>query len=103
MKFNNYLEKLESLDVSKTFLKEDKIVFFISGSSNLKTAALGQERFEILNIFQQFGYKIINSNFPYNEDFEHDKYEDISIFKASLSNIVYYSGTLFNKNLNRKF
>ena len=48
MKFNDYLEKLESLDVSKTFLKEDKIVFFISGSSNLKTAALGQERFENL-------------------------------------------------------
>ena len=23
MKFNDYLEKLESLDVSKTFLKED--------------------------------------------------------------------------------
>ena len=102
MKFNDYLEKLESLDVSKTFLKEDKIVFFISGSSNLKTAALGQERFEILNIFKQFGYKIINSNFPYNEDFEHDEYEDISIFKASLSNIVYYSGTLFNKRFKQE-
>ena len=53
MKFKEYLEKLESLDISKTLLKEDRIVLVISGSSNLKTAALGQERFEILNIFQQ--------------------------------------------------
>ena len=28
MKFKEYLEKLESLDVSKTLLKEDKIVLF---------------------------------------------------------------------------
>ena len=33
MKFKEYLEKLESLDISKTLLKEDKIVFVISGSS----------------------------------------------------------------------
>ena len=48
MKFKEYLEKLESLDISKTLLKEDKIVFVISGSSNLKTAALEPDRFEIL-------------------------------------------------------
>ena len=102
MKFNDYLEKLESLDVSKTFLKEDKIVFFISGSSNLKTAALAQEKFEILNIFKQFGYKIINSNFPYNEDFDYNEFEDINILKASLSNIVYYNHTLFDKRFEKE-
>ena len=59
MKFKEYLKKLESLDISKTLLKEDKIVFVISGSSNLKTAALEPDRFEILNIFKDFGYKII--------------------------------------------
>ena len=48
MKFKEYLEKLESLDVSKTLLKDDKIVFVISGSSNLKTAALEPDRVEIL-------------------------------------------------------
>ena len=51
MKFKEYLEKLESLDISKTLLKEDKIVFVISGSSNFKTAALEPDRFEILNTF----------------------------------------------------
>ena len=102
MKFKEYLEKLESLDISKTLLKEDKIVFVISGSSNLKTAALEPDRFEILNIFKDFGYKIINSNFPYNEDFEHGEFEDINILKASLSNIIYYPHTLFNKRFEKE-
>lgn len=102
MKFKEYLEKLESLDISKTLLKEGKIVFVISGSSNLKTAALEPDRFEILNIFKEFGYKIIKSNFPYNEDFEHSGFEDINILKASLSNIIYYPHTLFNKRFKKE-
>ena len=102
MKFKEYLEKLESLDISKTLLKEDKIVFIISGSSNLKTAALEPDRFEILNIFKDFGYKIINSNFPYNEDFPYNEFENINILKASLSNIIYYPHTLFNKRFEKE-
>ena len=102
MKFKEYLEKLESLDISKTLLKEDRIVLVISGSSNLKTAALKPDRFEMLNIFEEFGYKVINSNFPYNEDFDYNEFEDINILKASLSNIVYYSGTLFNKKFKQE-
>ena len=102
MKFKEYLEKLESLDVSKTLLKEDKIVFVISGSSNLKTAALEPDRFEILDIFKEFGYKVIKSNFPYNEDFPYDEFEDINILRASLSNITYYSHTLFNKRFEKE-
>ena len=102
MNFKEYLEKLESLDVSKTLLKEDRIVLVISGSSNLKTAALKSDRFEILNIFKEFGYKIINSNFPYNEDFGYKEFEDINILKASLSNIVYYNHTLFDKRFEKE-
>ena len=102
MKFKKYLEKLESLDTSKTLLKEDKIAFVISGSSNLKTAALEPDRFEILNIFKEFDYKIISSNFPYNEDFDYSHFEDINILKASLSNIIYYPHTLFNKRFEKE-
>ena len=47
-------------------------------------------------------YKIINSNFPYNEDFEHSEFEDINILKASLSNIIYYLHTLFNKRFGKQ-
>ena len=75
MNFKEYLEKLGSLDVSRTLLKEDRIVLVISGSSNLKTAALKPDRFEMLNIFKEFGYKVINSNFPYNEDFDYKGFE----------------------------
>lgn len=103
MKFKEYLKKLESLDISKTLLKEDKIVFVISGSSNLKTAALEPDRFEILNIFKDFGYKIINSNFPYNEDFEHSEFEDINILKASLSNVFIILILFFNKRFEKRF
>ena len=102
MNFKEYLEKLESLDVSKTLLKEDRIVLVISGSSNLKTAALKPDRFEMLNIFEEFGYKVINSNFPYNEDFDYNEFEDINILKASLSNIVYYNNTLFDKRFEKE-
>ena len=102
MNFKEYLEKLESLDVSKTLLKEDRIVLVISGSSNLKTAALKPDRFEMLNIFEEFGYKVINSNFPYNEDFDYNEFEDINILKASLSNIVYYNHTLFDKRFEKE-
>ena len=102
MNFKEYLEKLESLDVSKTLLKEDRIVLVISGSSNLKTAALKSDRFEMLSIFKEFGYKVINSNFPYNEDFDYNEFEDINILKASLSNIVYYNHTLFDKRFEKE-
>lgn len=103
-KFRSYLEKLESLDSSKTLLKEDKIVIFISGSSNFKTAALEAEKYEILNIFKEFGYKIIDSNFPYNKDFSHNKsdFENINILKASLSNIIFYFHTCFNKRFEKE-
>ena len=94
MNFKEYLEKLESLDVSKTLLKEDRIVLVISGSSNLKTAALKPDRFEMLSIFKEFGYKVINSNFPYNEDFDYNEFEDI--------NIVYYNHTLFDKRFEKE-
>jgi len=83
-------------------IRVDKIVFVISGSSNLKTAALEPDRFEILNIFKEFGYKVIKSNFPYNEDFPYDEFEDINILKASLSNIAYYPHTLFNKRFEKE-
>lgn len=102
MKFKEYLKKLESLDILKIFLKEDKIVFVISGSSNFKIVVLELDRFEILNIFKDFGYKIINLNFFYNEDFEYSEFEDINILKVSLLNIIYYFYIFFNKRFEKE-
>ena len=102
MNFNEYLKKLESLDISKTLLKEDKIAFVISGSINIKTAALEHDRYEILNLLEEQGYKIIHSNFPYSEDFPYGNFKDVNILKASWSNIIYYLHTLFNKRFEKE-
>ncbi|WP_314347754.1 hypothetical protein [Fusobacterium massiliense] len=102
MKFNEYLEKLESLDTAKTLLKEDKIVLVISGSSDLSSASLEPDRYELLNIFKKYGYSIVDSNFPYNEDFPYKDYKEINILKASCSNIFYYPQTLYNKRFKKQ-
>lgn len=102
MKFNEYLEKLESLDTTKTLLKEDKIVLVISGSSDLSSASLEPDRYELLNIFKKYGYSIVDSNFPYNEDFPYKDYKEINILKASWSNIFYYPQTLYNKGFKKQ-
>ena len=102
MKFNEYLEKLESLDTTKTLLKEDKIVLVISGSSDLSSASLEPDRYELLNIFKKYGYSIVDSNFPYNEDFPYKDYKEINILKASWSNIFYYPQTLYNKRFKKQ-
>lgn len=102
MKFNEYLEKLESLDRTKTLLKEDKIVLVISGSSDLSSASLEPDRYELLNIFKKYGYSIVDSNFPYNEDFPYKDYKEINILKASWSNIFYYPQTLYNKRFKKQ-
>ena len=102
MKFNEYLKKLESLDTTKTLLKEDKIVLVISGSSDLSSASLEPDRYELLNIFKKYGYSIVDSNFPYNEDFPYKDYKEINILKASWSNIFYYPQTLYNKRFKKQ-
>ena len=102
MKFNEYLEKLESLDTTKTLLKEDKIVLVISGSSDLSSASLEPDRYELLNIFKKYGYSIVDSKFHYNEDFPYKDYKEINILKASWSNIFYYPQTLYNKRFKKQ-
>ncbi|WP_158612481.1 hypothetical protein [Leptotrichia sp. OH3620_COT-345] len=101
-KFGKYLKKLEKLDNSKTFLKSDRIVLLLSGSSNYETSALSDVQKNFLEIFRKYGYEIIKSNFPYNNDFEHENFEDVSILKASISNIIYYLHTLYNKRFRKE-
>ena len=104
-KFKKYLEKLQKLDVSDSLInlaETDKIVLLISGSSNYKSAALSQEQQNFLEIFKEYGYEVINSNFPYNQKFEHEEYRDVNIVKASISNIFYYIYTLYSKKFQRE-
>lgn len=101
-KFSSYLKELQYLNVDNTLIKKGKTVIILSGSSNYKSASLSETQKNFLKIFKEFGYNIINSNFPYNENFEHKKFEKVSILKASVSNIVYYWHTLYNKKFQRE-
>lgn len=100
--FNEYLKKLQCLESEKTLIKKERSVILLSGSSNYKNAALSQIQKEFLNIFEKFGYNVVNSNFPYNEDFKHNDFDDVHILKASISNIVYYWHTLYNINFQKE-
>lgn len=105
-KFKTYLEILKNLDTEKSFFKkyekEEKLVILLSGSSNFKTAALSDEQKDFLNIFEEYSYKVIESNFPYNNEFPYQKYDDINIVKASYTVIYYYIQTLKNKKFHKE-
>lgn len=96
-KFKEYLKRLQALNTEKTLLKKNKLVLLLSGSSDYNTASLSGEQLKFLSVFEEFSYEIVNSNFPYNEDFNHSEFKDISMIKAGLSNIIYYYHTCYNK------
>lgn len=101
-KFSIYLDKLKKLDEKNSFFKKyenaEKIVFFLTGSGYYENASLSEEQKNILNIFKDFDYSVVESNFPYNKDFPHEFYKDINILKASYATAIYYLHTLFNEN-----
>lgn len=96
-KFKEYLRKLQTLNTDKTLLNKNKLVLLLSGSSDYSTASLSSEQLEFLSVFKEFSYEIVNSNFPYNEEFNHSEFKDILMIKAGLSNIIYYYHTCYNK------
>lgn len=100
--FKEYLKKLKMLKTENTLVNKEKIVILISGSSNYKNAALSEEQKNFLEIFRKYGYEIVDSNFPYNENFKNKDYENVNIIKASISNIIYYIHTLYNKEFQKE-
>lgn len=100
--FSIYLNKLKKLEEKNSIFEKykdsKKVVLILSGSGNYNSSALSKEQRDLLNIFKDFSYDIIETNFPYNIDFPHEDYIDVNILKASFKTIVYYLHTLFNKN-----
>lgn len=99
-KFKKYMEQLKKLDSKDSLLdayeNSDKVLMFLSGSSNYETAALSKEQIEFLSIFKDYGYEIVMSNFPYNKSFPHKEYIDENLLKASYMTALYYIKTLKN-------
>lgn len=94
MKF--YLDRLSALSLDQTMLDSDRLVLFLSGSSDITCAGLTAGQLDLLHAICPSGYSVVASNFPFNQDFEHIKSPQVSLLSASASNIIYYWHTILN-------
>ena len=80
-------------------LDSDRLVLFLSGSSDITCAGLTAGQLDLLHAICPSGYSVVASNFPFNQDFEHIKSPQVSLLLATTSNVIYYCHT----NLNPRF
>lgn len=95
-KMKSYLDRLSALSPNQTMLDSDRLVLFLSGSSDITCAGLTAGQLDLLRAICPSGYSVIASNFPFNQDFEHIKFPQVSLLSASASNIIYYWHTILN-------
>ena len=95
-KMTSYLVRLSALSPDQTMLDSDRLVLFISGSSDITCAGLTAGQLDLLHAICPSGYSVVASNFPFNQDFEHIKFPQVSLLSASASNIIYYWHTILN-------
>lgn len=95
-KMKSYLDRLSALSPDQTMLDSDRLVLFLSGSSDITCAGLTAGQLDLLHAICPSGYSVVVSNFPFNQDFEHIKSPQVSLLSASASNIIYYWHTILN-------
>ena len=95
-KMKSYLDRLSALSLDYTMLKSNRLVLFLSGSSDVTCAGLTAGQLDLLHAICPSGYSVVVSNFPFNQDFEHIKFPQVSLMSASASNIIYYWHTILN-------
>ena len=95
-KMKSYLDRLSALSPNQTMLDSDRLVLFLSGSSDITCARLTAGQLDLLHAICPSGYSVVASNFPFNQDFEHIKSPQVSLLSASASNIIYYWHTILN-------
>ena len=95
-KIKSYLDRLSALSLDQTMLDSDRLVLFLSGSSDITCAGLTAGQLDLLHAICPSGYSVVASNFPFNQDFEHIKSPQVSLLSASASNIIYYLHTILN-------
>ena len=95
-KMKSYLDRLSALSPDQTMLDSDRLVLFLSGSSDITCAGLTAGQLDLLHAICPSGYSVVASNFPFNQDFEHIKFPQVSLLSASASNIIYYWHTILN-------
>ena len=77
-------------------LDSDRLVLFLSGSSDITCAGLTAGQLDLLHAIYPSGYSVVASNFPFNQDFEHIKSPQVSLLLATTSNVIYYCHTILN-------
>ena len=95
-KMKSYLDCLSALSLDQTMLDSNRLVLFLSGSSDITCAGLTAGQLDLLHAICPSGYSVVASNFPFNQDFEHIKSPQVSLLSASASNIIYYWHTILN-------
>ena len=95
-KMKSYLDRLSDLSLDQTMLDSNRLVLFLSGSSDYSCAGLTAGQQDLLHEICPSGYRVVESNFPFNQDFEHIKFPQVSLMSASASNIIYYWHTILN-------
>ena len=100
-KMKSYLDRLSALSLDYTMLKSNRLVLFLSGSSDVTCAGLTAGQLDLLHAICPSGYRVVESNFPFNQDFEHIKFPQVSLLSASASNIIYYWYTILNSRFQK--
>ena len=100
-KMKSYLDRLSDLSLDQTMLDSNRLVLFLSGSSDYSCAGLTAGQLELLHAICPSGYRVVESNFPFNQDFEHIKFPQVSLLSASASNIIYYWHTILNSRFQK--
>ena len=95
-KIKSYLDRLSALSLDQTMLDSNRLVLFISGSSDITCAGLTAGQLDLLHAICPSGYSVVASNFPFNQDFEHIEFPQVSLLSAAASNIIYYWHTILN-------
>ena len=100
-KLKSYLDRLSDLSLDQTMLNSNRLVLFLSGSSDFSCAGLTAGQLDLLHAICPSGYSVVASNFPFNQDFEHIKFPQVSLLSASASNIIYYWHTILNSRFQK--
>ena len=100
-KLKSYLDRLSALSLDYTMLNSNRLVLFLSGSSDVTCAGLTAGQLDLLHAICPSGYRVVESNFPFNQDFEHIKFPQVSLMSASASNIIYYWHTILNSRFQK--
>ena len=100
-KMKSYLDRLSALSLDYTMLHSNRLVLFLSGSSDVTCAGLTAGQLDLLHAICPSGYRVVESNFPFNQDFEHIKFPQVSLMSASASNIIYYWHTILNSRFQK--